>query len=495
MRRFGGFLIIVAVGASLIAWYVLRDHPDADALRDQAKARTRARFVACLIGQPASDRSNQRLRAVMLASHDDPTWPKRCIPYAKAAEKATGEKSSAVPFLDGTKREEVFETQVTSLLYPRSDKVDFAAVTRDVPRPKEPTHATDLGHLHTSFVDDAVGDTDLTAILGREVACRFAPKDGGLEPIARCSFLADGVRVRRPIIVKGSGEVLVHDYKSVFSWRTGARLMERPLAISPARSGDTILGLAEGKRATLLVQEGGKLRELALDRPANPRGELTLASDQLVWLERGHVFARALLPVPGPVTDLGVAPDGIIRRSCAANGTVAVILEVDNTNDWQLALRVGDRWKLVGPIPVTDRSRLECQKDRAVVMTIAQDGATLTITRADCTLEGCKPASVELARQAKVIDVVPDGDEVVLVWAHDAVWMARGRLADLAGAKRIALYDGIGTLDHYIANSKLVQGIRVFVRGASTIVLLQSSGTLAVHARDGRVERVRPIYE
>lgn len=492
MRRYAGFLIIVALGASLIAWYVLRTHRDPRDVKRETEARLRARFAACMLGQPANERYDRRLRAVMVASHDDPTWPKRCIPYGNAALKATGENGTVEPYLSSGN---LFDPVVTTLLSPRSVDVDFAAATREVPRPREPTMPTDLPRLHASFVEEATGETDLAVMLGREVACRFAPKDGGLEPIARCSFVADGVRRdRRPELVKGSGEILLHDYRTVTSWRTGTKLLERPLEVKPTRSGNTLLAIAQSKRPTLVVLDGGAPRDVALDRPATTTGEVALAGDQLVWYERGHVFARALLPAVGPVVDLGPAPAGIIRQSCTASSTVAAVLDVDGKEQWQLALRVGDRWTLSAPIPVTNRSRLHCQADRAVVMTVDHEEA-LTVQRVDCTPAGCTPASVEMRTRAGEVAAVPDGNDVVLVWAHEAVWMVRAPLVELPKAKRIALSEGYAPSVRFIPNSPLVQGLAAYVRGVSTIVLLQSSGTLAVHVRDGRVEPVRAIYE
>jgi hypothetical protein len=496
LRRLAGWLVALLAGVALLVGYLARDHTPPATRADLAEARARARLAACLIGQPPGPTAAPLLRATQIASHDDPAWPKRCIPYAKELERLDeSPTSSPSTALANDDPFEVLDVSVSHAIETANNDLDFAAVTRDVPRPRPAPVLPEPGTLHEDSVDQSTGDPDLQLRFDDDAVCQLAAKDGGLEPIARCSFVADrlgfGDRRRHVELVPSTGgapPLAFAAWREIAGWSDGRPVVAGKLE-STWRTGDRTFALAAAPRPSLLVHDANGTRTLALDRPRTVAGARLFAG-HLVWHERGTLYARALGESLGPVVTIGKG-DAPSRSTCVAGDTAALILR----DDRHLALRVGERWAVVGPISA--EGRLHCLAGRAVIAhveTSRRDNAV--ITRTDCTLAGCTDARVELAARSEAAVAVPVGDETLVAWAHDAIWMVRGPLAALPTAKRVPVVNGFGVSARYVPYSRLVQRMHAYVRGESVVLLLASAGEpFAVHVRGDKLEAVRVVYD
>ena len=84
------------------------------------------------------------------------------------------------------------------------------------------------------------------------------------------------------------------------------------------------------------------------------------------------------------------------------------------------------------------------------------------------------------------------------MWIGKVVYGLRGPLASLPAAKPFTIFDGAAYEElnnKQVSSSELVQGIDVFARGASAIVVLHGDGLELVHVRDGKPERVAVDFD
>ena len=489
LRRLGGWLVAALCGLALLVWYVAREHPEtAERSSRDAELRAEARLAACLIGSRPGPDADQLLRATAIAAHADPTWPKRCVPYARELEKI-GDRYQNVSTALERDRHAVFATgDVASAISTRNTRIDFERITRDVPRPPPAPALPQPGLLHGEWLDEATGDPDLQLRL-EEVACQLAAVDGGLEPVARCSFVVDRLAPRSLELVAatGGGPPLAFSRgREVAEWSDGRSLITADV-VRPWRAGTHVFAIAPHPRPTLWIHDGTATRTIAIDRPRT-LGDAFNIGGNLVWRERGGLYARSLGETLGAVVEIAKGAFEPRRRGCAAANVAALVVRSENTH---LALRIGERWALVGPI--ADDHALHCTNTGAVLTHVA-DGV---VERTDCTLAGCTSAKIELpaAKPSELAIAVPVGEETAVIWVYDAVWMVRGRLAELAAAKRVPLFNGYGGSAPYTPNSELVQRLRGHARGASLVLILGSLEPRAIHVRGDRVEPVRVVFD
>ena len=493
VRRLAGWLVAALCGIALLVWYVTHDFPaPKDGAEKQAERRARARLSACLIGLPPGHNADAHLRATAIAAHDDATWPKRCVPYARELEQATRRYAAHLSSeLQRDDRASLPSHDVATAISAASTGIDFERVTRDVPRPPPAPLLPEPGLLHGEWVDETTGDPDLQ-LRFEDVACQLAAVDGGLEPVARCSFVVDRLArsLRSLALVPATGGapplVLVRG-DEIAGWRDGTPLITADVLRS-WRDGTRVLAVTAGPRPTLWLHDGTAARAIAIDRPRTLT-DASVAGGHLVWRERGGLFARALGDTLGPVVEVAKDAHDPTNRSCATAGVTALVVRTADGS--HLALRIGERWAVVGPI--AQRHALHCTSHSAV-LTHVEDGV---VERTDCTLAGCTSAKIALpaAKRSALAIAVPLGDETAVVWVYDAVWMVRGRLADLPAAKRMPLFNGYGGSAPYTANSELVQRLQGHARGESLVVILGSIEPRAIHVRGDRVEPVRVVLD
>ncbi|MDQ3034919.1 MAG: hypothetical protein M3Y87_21100, partial [Myxococcota bacterium] len=231
-----------------------------------------------------------------------------------------------------------------------------------------------------------------------------------------------------------------------------------------------------------------------------------LASDALVWLARGRLFARDV--GASTATDLGAtAIDSIPIDVSGCRTADLLALDLDAAG---FLLRSGGGWSIARPEPPLERPlegslSYACDDQGVSAIAVAHDartpGAPTTLTEARCTPEGCRREQVELSDLGHLAGspvAVRLGDRILLAFhrttpegADAGVRMRLAPLRELGGAPETVLFDPL-ELEPTRDTATHVR-LALHARGDAAWVLVFHEGAwipIAV-APDGAFEAVR----
>ncbi|MEO8844614.1 MAG: hypothetical protein ABI591_23940 [Kofleriaceae bacterium] len=448
-----------------------------------------------------------RLRAIQLAGAAD--WPKRCAPYAAAVEGALRHEGGSRhdegsrQLADGKLFEHLsIDSDVEALLTPAADEriVALADVARDVPAPPAPTL---LAHDVVTVASRAsqlteLGDHDLALVLSEQVACRFAARDGGLDPVAHCSYPADAfAQPRRWSLVRTTtAELQVVADDGIRAFATGELVLATttPTAQASDVAGSLFVWPRDATRTSVLRRAPTGATTI-LPLPHKLDGSATVVRDQLLWTEHGRVVGVDLSgPKVGPIYVVAKAAHLPEPVTCATT-EIAAALVVSGDDTYRVAVLANGAWQLSATGPRYD---LHCSGATVTGLTAEARSSGLEIARLDCTAAGCTPSTARIGHIAGPFAVAPIGSATIVVWVDDLVRGISGPLSGLATAKPFAIYDGSRFEQlsrRQTSATELIQGVDVVGRGASAIVVLHGDGVRLVHVRDGKPERVDVVFD
>jgi len=507
LRRNAVIVVLAAVAAGIATWAFTRKPPELASQR--AIATARARLSACLIGQPVSRESidGQRLRAIQLAHVED--WPKRCGPYAEEVERALPHHGG-VATDDGSRAlygGHVFANynvnhDVSSLLSPDDDEpiLALADVARDVPPPPAPVllprEVVEVARRSSTPID--VGEHDLGIVMPDEVACRFAARDGGLEPLAHCSYAADALMSERRwarVPSTSATDLALLAADGIRAFATGDRLAAGTRNSQAWEVAGTLYVFPADATRTSVLRRDASGATTTLRLPHHLDESATMVGTQLLWTEHDRVVGVSL-DAAKPSSMYEVAKGVHLPEAApCATADIAAALLVDKDDQARVAVFSKGSWRVTEPGP---HYQLSCTGATVTGLDADKRSTELAIERIDCNADRCTHSAGKMPSVTGAYAVAAAGSDTIVVWVGATVVGVEGPIASLATAKPFVIFDG-STYENLEAkefsSSELVQHVDVFARGASMIVVVSGDGLELVHVRDGKPERVAVTFD